>query len=329
MAHRHEYNIDTVQPTIHARFVLVILLIAVLLGCQKAEVPPEVFTVRLLTSQPVTGRWGLAAEQGLGRIAAELGADVERLRSAGTVQRRKRLIESGAQGVDLVFCVGPGFETELHSEAPAYPDTDFVLLPGRSHAVNVAAIEFVPEGAAYVAGVVAATLRDAKTVGVLRGSGGEWLEKLEAGFVEGFRSARPMAQIVAVAWPEGPWELAANGAEVALYATDRADARVLVMAHDAGLMLVSTEESLLAAEPDLVAAAVRVDVAEAMVRVAREARDGSFSGSVYSFDLGSGVLDVELNSSVPDANLPAMKNALELARSEVTAGIVEMEQLGF
>jgi basic membrane lipoprotein Med (substrate-binding protein (PBP1-ABC) superfamily) len=229
----------------------------------------------------------------------------------------------------LVFCVGPGFERELHSEAPAFPGTRFVLLPGRIHAANVAAIDFMPEGAAYVAGVVAANLREAKAVGVLRGSGGEWLEQLEEGFVLGFQSARPLAELVAVASPEGPWELAAGGAGVALYATDRPEPRVLAMAHDAGLLLVTTEESLLDAEPDLVAATLRVDVAEAMVRVAREALDGSFSGSVYSFDLGSGVLDVELNVSVADANMPELRDALERARSEVTAGIVEMEQLGF
>jgi basic membrane lipoprotein Med (substrate-binding protein (PBP1-ABC) superfamily) len=313
----------------HSRIVLAILLIAAFSGCRRAEETPDSFTVRLLTSLPVTGRWELAAEEGIGRIAAELGAEVARLRAGGTAQRHERLAEAGVQAVDLVFCVGPGYEVLLHSEAAKHPGTRFVLLPGRTHAANIAAIEFVPEGAAYVAGVVAATLREATAIGVLRGSGGEWLEQLEAGFKVGCRSASPRAEIVTVAPPEGPWELAARGVEVALYATDRPDPGVLAMAHDAGLLLVSTEERLLADEPDLVAATFRVDVAEAMLRVAREVRDGSFSGSVYSFDLGSGVLDIQLNASIPDASRPAMREALELARSEVTAGIVEMEQLGF
>jgi basic membrane lipoprotein Med (substrate-binding protein (PBP1-ABC) superfamily) len=309
--------------------VLAVLMVGAVFSCRRAEIEPDPYTVRLITTLPVTGRWELAAERGLGRIAAELEADVARLRATDTSRRRERLIEAGTGGVDLVFCVGPGFEEVVHSEAPAYPDTKFVILPGRSHAANVAAVEFVPEGAAYVAGVVAANLGEAKTVGVLRGSGGDWLERLEAGFIVGFQSVRSDAEAAAVAPPEGPWELAARGVEVTLYATDRPEPRVLAMAHDAGLLLVSTDENLLEAEPDLVAAAVRVDVAEAMLRVAREAQDGVFAGSVYAFDLGSGVLDVELNESLPDANLPAMRDALDVARSEVTAGIVEMERLGF
>jgi basic membrane lipoprotein Med (substrate-binding protein (PBP1-ABC) superfamily) len=325
----HRYNVETVSPSNHARVGLVIILFAAAFACREADEPSDAFTVRLLTTLPVTGRWELAAEEGLGRISAELGAEVVRLRSAGGAQRRQRLIDAGTLGVDLVFCVGPGFENELHGEAPAYPGTRFVLLPGRTRADNVASIDFVPEGAAYIAGVVAARLRDAKVVGILRGPGSDWLQSLEAGFVTGFQSVRPRAELAAVAWPEGPWELVAAGAEVALYATDDPLPRVLAMAHDAGLLLVSTEERLLAAEPDLVAAALRVDVAEAMLRVAREVRDGSFSGSVYSFDLGSGVLDIALNDSVPDTNMPAMREALELARSEVTAGLVEMERLGF
>ena len=78
----------------------------------------------------------------------------------------------------------------------------------------------------------------------------------------------------------------------------------------------------------VLALAIHVDVAEAMVRLARGAHDESPSAGFYSFGLGSGVVDVRLNRSLPDVNLPTVLEALEVARSEVTAGIVEMEDLG-
>jgi basic membrane lipoprotein Med (substrate-binding protein (PBP1-ABC) superfamily) len=310
---------------------LIVSLMAATVGCRRVEeAPPQPsFRVRVLTSQPTSGRWERATEQGLGRIAAELDADVARIRARDEAERRARFTELGQASVDLVFCVGPDFDELVYTEAAGFPSTSFVVVPGRGGEANVAGIEFLPEGAAYVAGVVAAHLRATPTVGVLRGTGGGWLEQLEDGFVTGFRSVHRRAEEVTVAPPEGPWELVAAGAEVALYATDQADEQVLAEAHDSGLVLVATDVGLLEREPDVVAAAVHVDVAEAMVRVAREAQDGTFQGGPYVFDFGSGVLDVLLNPTMPATTLAPLQEALEVARSEVTAGIVEVEKLVF
>jgi hypothetical protein len=126
----------------------------------------------------------------------------------------------------------------------------------------------------------------------------------------------------------GVRELSSLGIDVALYACDRADPAVLAAARDAGMLLVATDPEMIAAEPDLVLAAVDVDVPEAMLRVAREVRDRIFVGQVYSFDLGSGVLDIRVNQSLEPEILGPAAEALELARSEVTAGLVEFDELG-
>jgi basic membrane lipoprotein Med (substrate-binding protein (PBP1-ABC) superfamily) len=310
---------------------LIVSLMAATVGCGRVEEEPPKpsFRVRVLTSQSTSGRWERATEQGLGRIAAELEGDVARIRARDEAERRARFSELGRSGVELVFCVGPDFDELVYTEAAGFPSTRFVVLPGRGGGANVAGIEFLPEGAAYVAGVVAAHLRGASIVGVLRGTGGEWLEQLEEGFVTGFRSIHRNAEDVRVSPPDGPWELVAAGAEVALYATDQADEQVLAEAHDSGLVLVTTGVDLLEREPDVVAAAVHVDVAEAMVRVAREVQDGTFQGGPYVFDFGSGVLDVLLNPTMPATTLAPLQEALEVARSEVTAGLVEVEKLVF
>ena len=316
------------------RAVSVLLAVALLAtascgpGAPKSKTEATGLQVRLLTSLPVSGRWERAAERGLGRIAADLGADVARNRAVDSTDQRALVVDQGRRGVHLVFCVGPGFEKNVFAEAPSYPETRFVLLPGRAHRENVAGVEFVTQGAAYVAGVVAASLGSSRTVGVLRGAGGGWLEEVERGFISGFLSTGWRRDAEVVSSPEGPWELASRGVEVALYATDRPENEVLAAAHDAGVLLVTIGVDLMEIEPDVVAVAIEVDVAEAMVRMAREVWDGTFAGGVYAFDLGSGVLDVRLNHSLPDVNLPAVQEALEVAKSEVTAGIVELEELG-
>ena len=319
----HKYLVPT---------VLAVSCMAVGVGCARTsdrDTGGPSFEVRLLTSKAVSGRWERAAEEGLGRIAAELDAGVARVRATDVLMQRTLVAQQGDAAVDLVFCVGAGFENSVFAEAPTYPATRFVLLPGRGHGPNVGGIELVPDGAAWVAGVVAAKLSSSATVGVLRGPGGPWLDHVEGGFINGFLSASTRGTAVVVSAPEGPWELVERGAKVALYAADQGDPEVYSAAHDAGLLLVATDAATIEEEPDVIAAAIRVDVAEAMVRLAREVKDGVFGGGIYAFDLGSGVLDVRLNQTIPDVALPSVREALENARSEVTAGIVEMEELGF
>jgi basic membrane protein A len=310
-----------------------VLLGVVCLGgmaCAPAAPPEESrFSVRLLTSVTLSGRWERAAERGLGQIAAQLGADVARTRCQGSEDVRARLRALAERGTDLVFCVGPDVESQIYTESSAFPDTVFVVIPGEIYASNVASVTFLSEEAGYLAGAVAASVTDSSPVGLLRGAGRPWLEQLEAGFVAGFRSKSENAEVINGGGPEGPWTLTSAGVEIALYATDRVDPQVLAAAHDAGLLLVGADPSLLDSEPDLVLAAVDVDVADAMARIAREVHDRTFNGQIFAFDLGSGVLDVVLNPALaPPDRQTELREALERARSELTAGWVEIEELG-
>jgi basic membrane protein A len=277
----------------------------------------------------LSGRWERAAEQGLGLIAAELDADIARARAAGTADQRSRLRSLAHDGVDLVFCVGPDVEALVYTEAAAFPDIDFVIIPGELHSANVGSVTFTPEEPGYLAGAVAAAVAEGTTIGLLRGAGRPWLDRLEAGFTAGFRSINPDAEVATAEGQEGPWQLTAAGVDIALYATDQVDPQVLAAAHDAGLFLIATDPTLLDSEPDVVIAAVEIDVAEAMLRIAREVHDLRFSGQVFAFDLGSGILDLKLNPGFAQAVGGAdIRETLERARSEITAGWVEIEELG-
>ncbi|MFV2072135.1 MAG: BMP family protein [Thermoanaerobaculales bacterium] len=301
-----------------------------LLSCGRREaLPAPKISVRLLTTVTGTGRWELAAEQGLGRIAAELDADVARLRVGDAAERRRSMDEQGREGVDLVFCVGPGFDKVVYSVAASSPGTAFVLLPGSAHAPNVGGILFLPEEAGYLAGAAAEAIASSDRVGLLKGSGRPWLDRLEQGFVAGFRARRSGVVVETSDGVEGVRRLIAAGVDVALYASDLVDERVIAAARDSGLVLVATDPELMAAAPDLVVAAVEVDVAEAMLRVARDVHDGTFAGRIFAFDLGSGVLDVVANEAWEPAALESVRDAIEHARSEITAGFVEIEELGF
>jgi basic membrane protein A len=321
--------IGTMRNSVSVLTVPAVLIAVLMTACAREERPDaEVFTVRMLTSHSLSGRWERAAERGLGLIASELDAEVGRLRVDDPAGARTRLADQGRAGVDLVFCVGVCSERLLYTEAAAWPRTVFMMLPGKVSARNVGAIRFLPEEVGYLAGAVVGAIVKGDRVGLLRGDGQPWLEVLEEGFVAGFRARRRRAVVETVDAPHGIEQLSSLGIDIALYACDRADPEVLAAARNAGILLVATDPEMIDSDPDLVMAAVDLDVPEAMLRVAREVRDGTFVGRVYSFDLGSGVLDVRINQNLEPELLGSAAEALELARSEDTAGLVEYDDLG-
>lgn len=309
--------------------VLVVSLALAVPACRRpAPSRAPSFKVSLLTSLPVSGRWEREAERGLGRIAAELGGEVRRMRVGDEASGRRLIGEQGRAGTDLVFCVGAGFEKALYADAAAFPDTVFVLLPGRSHGANLGSIIFLPEEAGYLAGAVSEALAPESVGGLLRGDGGPWLEQLERGFAAGFRSLRPDGDVATAEGADGVAELTSLGVLVALYSSDRAEPSVLAAARENGLLLIGTDPEMMASDPGVIVATVDIDVAEAMLRVAREVRDGVFTGRVFAFDLGSEVLDVHVSDHLEPVKKQAALEALERARSEITAGFVEIEGMG-
>jgi len=307
----------------------VAMLVLLTTSCgRETQAPITNFSVRMLTTRSISERWERAAERGLGRIEAELDADVARVRIDDPANERERLAEQGRAGISLVFCVGGYSETTLYSVATAFPSTVFVMLPGQVRAENVAGIRFLPEEVGYLAGAVAGALNPDRQLGLLRGDGQPWLEPLEDGYVAGFKSRWRRAMVKVGEGPDGAWELSSAGVLLSLYAADRADPEVLAAAHNAGLRLVVTDPELFDVASDTVVAAVDFDVAEAMLRVSREVRDRTFEGRVFAFDLGSGVLDVVVNPALAPDTRKVAEEALEEARAEITAGLVEFDGLG-
>jgi basic membrane protein A len=327
---RFDCKMAEIVPFHRFKTICTIVVVALLIpACGGGPAREDtVFTVRMVAARTIPGHWEVSAERGLDRISAELEADVARIQVDHPKNERGLLADMGRGGIDLVFCVGGFAEASVYSAAIEFPRTVYVVLPGRARADNVAGIEFVPEEAGYLAGAVAGALAADGPLGILHGSGRPWLEPLEEGYIAGFRSHRRKAKIVAGEGVDGAWQLAAAGALVSLYATDRPDPQVLAAVHDSGIRLVAADPELWRFETDTVVATVDLDVAESMVRVAREVRDGTFEGRVFSFDLGSGVLDVVLNPALAADELAVADEALGTARAEITAGLVEFDELG-
>ncbi len=297
-------------------------------GCRPSP-PPSRPTFRVALVSAPGAPLAAAAAVGLDRVGAELPATTILRANADENAQRQAVRELGGRGVDLVFCVGDGIADVVYSEAAASPETDFVVVGGLLRGDNLAGVVFRVREGCYLAGVLAAHASASPVPGaLLSGRAGAWDDASIAGFLEGFHSSYPGVDAVRAQGAEAARELERAGVAVALAPSGLPAGDELESCRQAGVALVPVVPRRPDDLPAGTAAAVVVDVPEAMVRVAREVRDGRFRSGTYGFDLGSGVVDLLLNPSWPGTASPGLSDALDDARAGITAGIVEVEHLG-
>jgi basic membrane lipoprotein Med (substrate-binding protein (PBP1-ABC) superfamily) len=289
---------------------------------------PAELTVAVVASEMAPSHLRRAARGGLQRIAADLDAQTVWVETRSSAEGRESLAEQARRGTDLIFLVDRSFEQWAMTEAAGYPDSLFVILPGASREANVGSIRFVAEEAGFVAGATAAVLTESRRTAIIRGSGRLWLNAIEDGWVAGFSSRRRRAQVEVISSADEVTALAADGLEIALYATDAVEDEVLQAAAASGVQLVVTQTAFMSKAGRAAVAAVHIDVPEAMIRVAREVRDGAPADRVFTFDFGSGVLAIELSDSLEATELERARVAMDEAQAEVTAGLVEFDEFG-
>lgn len=301
--------------------------LACLAGCRGEEppAPKPHLRVQMVFSEVGDPKWSLYGDGISRRLQEKYIADVSSVLADSEADRRSILNSGGTEAIDLIVCAGPGFERAVLSEGPRFPRSAFLLDQGDVIAPNVARMEFVRKGAAYLAGVTAAIL-GGSSVGIIEGDQGVETVDIEDGFEQGFRRRHPWGRIERASGPAGIQALADLGVEVALYATIDPDPDCLRAAAHFGVRLVTISKKSLQENADVVVAAIVVDLAEAVSRITADVVDDTFIGRVYAFDLGSGVVDLMLQPALSE-NL-ALTEALDQARAAVNAGMVEIESLG-
>lgn len=266
-----------------------------------------------------------ALEAGLREIKNDLFAET----TVRLVEPGQPLIEmlrrTGREAPDLVFCHLPGEEHVVVEEAAAYQDTQFVTIPGRTTGPNVAGVVFRVDGAAYVAGATLGAAAGGRPLLVVEAPKEPGFHGLKAGFRAGAASVGAVASGV-VKEGRALEDIDSGRAGGVLYAGYVVPEPLLAACATAGIPLVGTGLGLKRGGQPGVFGTVIVRMGEVVRRLARERWAGTLQGSIYSYSLGSGVVDFRIESK---ATAPGkVVRAMSSARSDVLAGIAEIQDLG-
>ncbi len=275
----------------------------------------DAFRVALLTPGPISDRsWNGGAYDGLIRIRDSLGAQISHIQTKTPAEFEENFRQYGAQGYDLVFGHGFEFQDAALRVAPSYPRTAFVTTSGNSVRDNVAGMVFNMEDASYLAGIMAAGLTKTGTVALIGGSEFPPVKSSFEAFELGARSARPSIRVLTSYL--GTWDDVSAGKEQALALMNRgadvifqnADAAGLGIFNAArergGVYVFGTNSNQNAVAPTVVVASVVIDLPHALLSVAREVREGRFTGRVIRLGGAEDVVSLVANPAL-DSVIPA------------------------
>lgn len=304
-----------------------LVLLGAAFGC-GGEAPPG-FAVALLTPGSIAdGGWNAGAYEGLLAIRDQLGAEVRHVETRTPADFEEGFRDFAARGFALV--VGHGFE---YQEAAArvgaeFPDTVFVTTSGNTLRENVVPLVFELEQATYLCGLLAARLSRSGRIGLV---GGIDLPSIRSTFLAlraGAQAVDPELRVREVFI--GNFHDAGAAREAALALMEEGADFLMHQANDAGrgvfravgeraaagerVFAIGTNRNQNDMAPEVVIASATLDIAAALLQVARQVRDGDFEARPLRMGLADDVVRLELNPRLRAQIPPAVLD--ELARTE-------------
>lgn len=305
---------------------------------------PEAFRVALLTPGSIAdGGWNAGAYEGLVRIRDELGAEVRHVETETPAEFEESFRDFAARGFDLVFGHGFEYQAAAAEVGAEHPDTVFVTTSGDTVRANVAPMVFLLEQATYLCGVVAARLSLTGVLGLVGGIDLPSIRSTFLAFDAGAASVRPEAVIRTVflgnfqdvgAAREAAQALMEEGADFLLHQANDAGRGVFLAVQErrrAGerVFAFGTNRNQSSMAPDAVLASATLDIPAALLRVAREVRDGAFEAEPLRLGMAEGIVALEWNPRLAHGVPDALRAEVDELEARIRAGELEVPRGDF
>lgn len=157
-----------------------------------------------------------AANEGMKRAQADLGADIKVTESKQAADYVGNLTRFAQNGYDVVFAVGFLMQDALKEVAPKFPNVKFAIVDGDAplNAPNCVSLKFKEEEGSFLAGALAGAVTKTNKIGFVGGMEVPLIKKFEAGYKAGARATNP--KINFVEGYAGSWTDPQKGQELAI-----------------------------------------------------------------------------------------------------------------
>lgn len=298
--------------------------------------PGDRLRVALVTNGSLTDSgWNSLAGKALEQMKTELGAETSH-QSAGAAEAEEALRGFARDGYTLIFAHGNEFGDAAKRVAGEYTEATFIVSSGEVEGPNVASLRFDLGEAAYLAGMLAASLSKTKKAGQIGGESFPPVKQAFELFEKGGQAVDPKFTTTitylgnwhdANAAKEKALSMIRAGADVVFQNADAAGEGVFQAAEESkeqGVLVIGSNANQNDLKPEVIAASAVIDVPKTFLAVARDVQSGSFQGKVYREDLTSGNVYLAINPAF-ESKIPADALAkIRQAEAEIKAGKLKL-----
>lgn len=240
-----------------------------------------------------------AAVAGIDRAAKELGVEKRYLESKSDADYQTNLTTFANDGYNIVFAVGYKMQDALKAVAAQFPNVKFAIVDGDApNAPNCAALQFKEEQGSFLAGYLAAAMTKTKTIGFVGGEQIPLIEKFEAGYKAGAKTADPNVRVLATY--TGDWndvnkgkqqaeQEFGNGADIIYHAAGKAGLGVIQAASEkgAGFYAIGVDQDQDGEAPGRVLTSMVKHLDNAVFDTVKRVKEGQFQPGTHLYDLKS------------------------------------------
>jgi basic membrane protein A len=328
-------------------FPLALALVIASTGCQRGSAPASgaaasptpSFKVALLSPGPVSDAgWNALAYEGLLAIRDKLGAKVSQVQTKTPAEFEEGFRDFARRGYQLVFGHGFEFQDAAAAVAPDFPKTVFITTSGNTVRRNVAPLRFMLEEATYLEGILAASMSKTGKAGVVGGIEIPSVKSTIIAFDAGTKAVRP--DFTVVTSYVGNWEdvgaakeaalaLIEQGCDFLFHNADAAGLGVFQAAQVKHVFAFGSNKNQNDIAPDVVIASAVSDIPRAFVEVAREVKEGRFTGRIERMGMKEGVVSLVFNPRLEPQIPTAARKRVEQARQAIIAGTLKVPTAEF
>ncbi len=224
-------------------------------------------------------------------------------------------------GCDLIFAIGISQGNALNIVAPKYPNIKFAIIDAEVNQPNVRSIVFSEEQGSFLAGYLAGLVTKAGKVGFVGGKKIPLIEKFEAGYESGAKTANPNVELLPAKYTES-WDdtslgkaaaenLYSNGADIVYHAAGRCGLGVIEAAKESGKYAIGVDSDQDGQAPGNVLTSMVKHVDEAVYQTIKDVQSGAFKPGTKRYDLaanGVGLTEFQYTKDkIGQANIDKIK----------------------
>lgn len=275
-----------------------------------------------------------SAYAGLERAQKELGVEGKTIDSRDAKDYEANITAMAEQEFDVVVAVGLTQATALTAVAPKFPDVKFAIVDSVIEQPNVSSLIFREEEGSFLAGYTAGLMSKSKKVGFVGGMKMDLIEKFEAGFAAGVKTANADVTVLPAkytsSWDDvGLGKAAAQtlfdqGADIVYHASGRCGLGVIDAARESGKYAigVDSDQDGVAQGHVLTSMIKRVD--NAVFMTIKDVQDGKFTAGTKAFNLAEGGVGLSPFTYTKDKVGPENLKKIEEITKKVAGGEIKV-----